>query len=227
MTPARRKPVLVSSTGAPQPCAPDAARRPGHRPMLRVLTPQRVWYAATAVLLVTYFAAGVFGRFPWKADEPYYLGVMWQMLQSGDWSIPRLAGQPFMEKPPLTYWLGAIFIRLPGLARSRECAHRGAGACFTVGRRRVRLRAHSRTRASAPPSGTGRTSRARPISSPKGIRHGRNSSDPGLPRIFRAMGMAVAIAPARHGAGGDAVFLEHRRQWPRDSSPVRTNVTAA
>ena len=73
---------------------------------------QRVWQIATVVLLVTYFTAGVFGRFPWKADEPYYFGVMWDMLQSGDWLVPRLVGQPFMEKPPLVYWLGAGFAQL-------------------------------------------------------------------------------------------------------------------
>ena len=29
------------------------------------------------------------------------------MARSGDWITPRLDGQPWFEKPPLTYWLTA------------------------------------------------------------------------------------------------------------------------
>src|SRR5664279_415632 len=72
--------------------------------------------AALAILMVGFFVAGVFGRFPWKADEPYSFGIVWKMLQTGDWLVPRVADQPFVEKPPLVYWLGALSARtMPGV----------------------------------------------------------------------------------------------------------------
>ena len=42
-----------------------------------------------------------------RPDEGRYLGVAWEMLQSGDWLTPRLDGLPFFHKPPLFYWISA------------------------------------------------------------------------------------------------------------------------
>lgn len=64
----------------------------------------RRWLVA---LLCAYSVAGVFGRFPWKADEPYSFGISWQMLERHAWLVPQVADLPFVEKPPLVYWLGA------------------------------------------------------------------------------------------------------------------------
>ncbi|HET9670317.1 MAG TPA: glycosyltransferase family 39 protein [Casimicrobiaceae bacterium] len=61
--------------------------------------------------MAIYVVAGTFGRFPWKADEPYSFGIVWEMLDRHEWLVPTIAGQPFMEKPPLVYWLGASFAR--------------------------------------------------------------------------------------------------------------------
>ena len=60
------------------------------------------------LLTLGFFAVGIFGRFPWKADEPYSFGAVWDIVQHGHWLVPDIAGQPFVEKPPLVYWLGAI-----------------------------------------------------------------------------------------------------------------------
>ena len=48
-------------------------------------------------------------------DEPRYASVGREMARSGDWITPRLDGQPWFEKPPLTYWLTAAghLARLP------------------------------------------------------------------------------------------------------------------
>ena len=64
------------------------------------------------VLLLCYFVVGVFGRFPWKADEPYSFGIVMEMLENGHWLIPHVADQSFLEKPPLVYWLGAASAKL-------------------------------------------------------------------------------------------------------------------
>ena len=48
-------------------------------------------------------------------DEPRYASIGREMAHSGDWITPRLDGQPWFEKPPLTYWLTAAghLARLP------------------------------------------------------------------------------------------------------------------
>ncbi len=40
-------------------------------------------------------------------DEPRYASIGREMARSSDWITPRLDGQPWFEKPPLTYWLTA------------------------------------------------------------------------------------------------------------------------
>jgi 4-amino-4-deoxy-L-arabinose transferase-like glycosyltransferase len=46
-------------------------------------------------------------------DEPRYARVAVEMHRSGDWVTPTLQGKPWLEKPPLYYWLaGAAFAGL-------------------------------------------------------------------------------------------------------------------
>jgi 4-amino-4-deoxy-L-arabinose transferase and related glycosyltransferases of PMT family len=59
------------------------------------------------LLTAAYLLPGLIGHDPWKQDETYIFDIVYGMLHSHDWVIPRLAGEPFMEKPPLYYWLAA------------------------------------------------------------------------------------------------------------------------
>ncbi len=59
------------------------------------------------VLAIAYVLPGLIGHEPWKQDENYIFGIVYHMLQSGDWIVPQNAGEPFMEKPPLYYWVAA------------------------------------------------------------------------------------------------------------------------
>ncbi|MDD5404368.1 MAG: glycosyltransferase family 39 protein [Sulfuricella sp.] len=52
------------------------------------------------------------GHDPWKPDEAYSFGLVYSILQNHDWVVPMLAGEPFMEKPPLYYLTAAGFARL-------------------------------------------------------------------------------------------------------------------
>ena len=36
-----------------------------------------------------------------------YLSISQAMLESGDWLVPRMAGKPHLDKPPVTYWAAA------------------------------------------------------------------------------------------------------------------------
>lgn len=67
-----------------------------------------------ALLIAVWLAAGLFGRDPWKPDEAYTLGLVHHILQTGDWVVPTLAGEPFMEKPPLFFISAALFAQAFG-----------------------------------------------------------------------------------------------------------------
>jgi 4-amino-4-deoxy-L-arabinose transferase-like glycosyltransferase len=61
------------------------------------------------------------GAAPLERAEIYFLDVARGMVETGDWVVPRYEGEPFFDKPPLTYWLMATaFLGLgpsPGAAR--------------------------------------------------------------------------------------------------------------
>lgn len=48
------------------------------------------------------------------STEPREAGVAAEMLQDNDYLVPRLNGQQFLEKPPLSYWLQAASLRAFG-----------------------------------------------------------------------------------------------------------------
>src|SRR5208337_3319154 len=65
-----------------------------------------------ALLLV--WCVGMFGRGYWTPDEPREADIAWRMSWQADRAVPLLAGEAFCEKPPLTYWLAAVPIKLFG-----------------------------------------------------------------------------------------------------------------
>lgn len=71
---------------------------------------------ALCVLCLMYILPGLIGRDPWKTDDAAGFGVMWTMAYGGfqDWLWPHVVGLPMAEKGPLTYWFGALCIKLFG-----------------------------------------------------------------------------------------------------------------
>src|SRR5580704_9233822 len=67
---------------------------------------------SAALLLI--WCVGMFGRGYWTPDEPREADIAWRMSWQPDKAVPLLAGEAFCEKPPLTYWLAAVPIRLFG-----------------------------------------------------------------------------------------------------------------
>lgn len=64
------------------------------------------------LLCLVWLGTGLIGHDPWKPDEAYSFGLIYSMLQNSDWLVPTLAGEPFMDKPPLFYWTAAVFAKL-------------------------------------------------------------------------------------------------------------------
>jgi 4-amino-4-deoxy-L-arabinose transferase-like glycosyltransferase len=68
--------------------------------------------SALILIFALWITPGLVGRDPWKADEPYSFGIVYHMIQTGDWVVPSLTGEPFLEKPPLFFVTAAVFGRL-------------------------------------------------------------------------------------------------------------------
>ena len=64
------------------------------------------------LLAIAWILPGLVGHEPWKPDEAYSFGLVYHILQTGDWVVPTLAGEPFMEKPPLFYITAALFAKI-------------------------------------------------------------------------------------------------------------------
>ena len=58
------------------------------------------------VLLALYIFTGLIGHDPWKNDDALTIGVIHEMVATGNWLMPGLAGQPYPDDP-LYYWVGA------------------------------------------------------------------------------------------------------------------------
>ena len=67
-----------------------------------------------SLLLALYLGVGVFDHDIWAPTEPAVAGVVWNMFQTGDWSIPRIHEFPYLEKPPLNYWVSTLFCHMAG-----------------------------------------------------------------------------------------------------------------
>jgi len=65
--------------------------------------------------LLVGFVAATGARVLNVPDEGRYAEVARWMLRSGDWVTPRLDGVPFLDKPPLFYWLEAVSFAIFGV----------------------------------------------------------------------------------------------------------------
>lgn len=60
------------------------------------------------------FFTGLFNHELWSPDEPRVAAISLEMSKTGDIVVPRLGGVPFVEKPPLYFAMGALFIKAFG-----------------------------------------------------------------------------------------------------------------
>ena len=83
--------------------------------------------------LAPLWLVGIFGRALWTPDEPREADIAWRMSQQNDRTLPELAGVPFLEKPPLSYWMSAAGITAfgdaPGGARAANLLYALVTAC--------------------------------------------------------------------------------------------------
>jgi len=80
---------------------------------------RRPLVAAVIFAAVASFA-GIHGHSLWSPDEPREAGMALEMHQHGLSALPTLAGEPFLEKPPLFFWLAAASYRVFGVSDAAE-----------------------------------------------------------------------------------------------------------
>lgn len=74
-----------------------------------MISPRHVLFAA---LCLAWILPGLIGHDPWKPDEAYTFGVVYEILNGGSWIVPRLAGEVFLHEPPLFHLTAAASARL-------------------------------------------------------------------------------------------------------------------
>jgi 4-amino-4-deoxy-L-arabinose transferase-like glycosyltransferase len=60
------------------------------------------------ILGLAWLLPGLVAHDPWKPDEAYTFGVVYEILQGGSWVIPQIAGEAFIDKPPLFHLTAAL-----------------------------------------------------------------------------------------------------------------------
>ena len=74
---------------------------------------QSVWryFLSLVLCAILLYLVGLEYRHLWGSDEPRVAGIAAEMGRSGDMIVPRLNGEPFLEKPPLYFWAAStVFI---------------------------------------------------------------------------------------------------------------------
>lgn len=61
-----------------------------------------------ALLCLAWLVPGLVAHDPWKSEEAYTFGVVYEMATGGSWIAPALAGEPFLKEPPLYYMTAAV-----------------------------------------------------------------------------------------------------------------------
>ena len=86
-------------------------------------------------LCLLYILPGLIGRDPWKiGGDATGFGIMWTMAHGGlnDWLWPHIGSLALPQEGPLTYWVGALCIKLFGWLLGDETAARVASLLFFI-----------------------------------------------------------------------------------------------
>ena len=65
-------------------------------------------------LFILTFGLGDYGLY--EPHEGHFAGVAQEMRFRGDWITPTLNGSPYLNKPPLLYWLIALSMAIGGIS---------------------------------------------------------------------------------------------------------------
>jgi 4-amino-4-deoxy-L-arabinose transferase-like glycosyltransferase len=110
-----------------------------------------------ALFALAFVLPGLFMHDPWKSFDAIGIEIIHTMHVSGDWLVPRVAGDPWLEDPPLFHWTALLLAKVAAFALPFHDAARAASglavlaACafLYLGARLPRQEGDSRTEAAA------------------------------------------------------------------------------
>jgi 4-amino-4-deoxy-L-arabinose transferase-like glycosyltransferase len=89
--------------------------------------------AVLALIALAFLLPGLAGHDPWKSFDAIGIEIAHQMHLSGDWLVPRVAGEPWLEDPPLYHWIALAFGKLLGWAMPfHNAARLASGLCLAL-----------------------------------------------------------------------------------------------
>jgi 4-amino-4-deoxy-L-arabinose transferase-like glycosyltransferase len=75
--------------------------------------------AAAVAAIMFLFPLALASRIPLlDPDEGLHARIAQEMVERGDWIVPRLCGKPFLDKPILYFWAEALSLRIFGMSEA-------------------------------------------------------------------------------------------------------------
>jgi 4-amino-4-deoxy-L-arabinose transferase-like glycosyltransferase len=108
-------------------CIAAKPRGNNQRKLVKINREDRIPFWVILLVLIV-LAVGISGHEVWTPDEPREAAIARIMAESDSWLIPELGGQPFVEKPPLYYWVSALMMRSLGSVIGPTTAARSVSA---------------------------------------------------------------------------------------------------
>jgi len=88
--------------------------------------------AVLALIALAFVVPGLAGHDPWKTFDAITIEIVHQMQLGGDWLVPHVAGEPWLEDPPLYAWVALGFAKALGWAVQFHEAVRLASGAFLL-----------------------------------------------------------------------------------------------
>ena len=86
------------------------------------------------VLVALAFALpGLAAHDPWKSFDAIAIEIVHQMHRTGNWIVPHIAGDPWVEDPPLYHWAALLFAKAFSWILPLHAATRLASGVFVLG----------------------------------------------------------------------------------------------
>jgi 4-amino-4-deoxy-L-arabinose transferase-like glycosyltransferase len=86
------------------------------------------------VLVALAFALpGLAAHDPWKSFDAIAIEIVHQMQRTGNWIVPHIGGDPWIEDPPLYHWVALVFAKAFSWVLPLHAAARLASGLFVLG----------------------------------------------------------------------------------------------
>ena len=86
------------------------------------------------LLCLVWVVTGLVGHEPWRPDELYQIAIVRYFADHGLGLVPMLGGEPFLQTPPLYYWVATLFTKAlsPWLFAFADAARLATGLFLAI-----------------------------------------------------------------------------------------------